>query len=162
MRSKRSYNYTLISLALTGLGMAGLPARAQSAADALNIDNLALTDNTVALTVTASQGDGSSCTLSKLKGGSIAVSLACQSADGKISVKSGALRAAGSAVQTTPFGFGDVLCLLGINPTGSPVTMGSLGSIPASGVAWSCSTNIRANGAVTGQTVPVNGSVVWP
>jgi hypothetical protein len=157
-----AYFYVRVAVLIAGLSLVTFSSRAQTVADSLNTDALALTDNTVALTVTASSGDGSSCTLTKLKGGAIAVSLACQTADGKIAVKSGTLRATGPAVLTMPFGFADVLCFLAINPTAAPVTVGSLGSIPASGVGWSCSTNIRTSGSVTGQTVPVNGSVVWP
>jgi uncharacterized Zn-binding protein involved in type VI secretion len=139
-----------------------LHCHAQTVADVQNEIASSKTNNTVALTVTASQGDGTVCTLKKQSGSSIVASLSCVSGDGKTVLNSGTLRSTGATTQFLPFGFGDVLCLLGINSTATAATMGSLGTIPVNGLGWSCSTNIASGGVITGQTAPVNGSVVWP
>ena len=138
-------------------------AAAQTVSDVQNEASLARTNNTVALTVTATQGDGSACKVVKQAGASIVATLSCTSGDGKTVINSGTLRAgASSTPQVSMLMLGDVLCLLAINPTPAAVTLGSLGTVPINGLAWSCSTNIETAGVVTGQTAPVNGSVVWP
>ncbi len=136
---------------------------AQDVTTVATAEQLALTTNTVAVTITATQGDGTVCTLSKSAGNAIGLTLRCVTAQaaGPGFTYTSTLRGSGAAIAL-PFGLGDVLCLVGINPTGAPVTLGSLGPIPATGAAWSCTSNIRTAGTVTGQTAPTAGSVSWP
>ena len=112
-------------------------------------------------TITASLGDGTSCTISKGNTAAILASFGCVSGDA-LTFISPAVVIGGGASRSIYAGLGDVICLLGTNPTSAALTMGSLGIIPAGGLAWSCSTNIRTLDVVTGQTVPVAGSVTWP
>lgn len=112
------------------------------------------------LTITASQGDGTICTIKKVSGSSVNAILACSNS--QITYNQLTLRAAGTNANSTIWGLGDVLCILGINPTNTAITMGSLGSISINSVGWSCSTNIRTSSIVTGQTSIVSGSVSWP
>lgn len=136
-------------------------ATGQDANAIQNAVQRALTPNSAIVTVTASQGDGSSIVLAKSPGGSIDFTATLTNA-----------QAGTSRVQpirgntTAPVNYllvaGDALCLLVANGTTAAVSMGSLGSVPANSLAWSCSTNIRTNGQVTGQTAIVNGSVSWP
>ena len=130
--------------------------------DVMNTSAAAYTNSTVAVSVTATQGDGTACALHKVTNGQIFLSMSCTSADGKTTVSGAAFRSNSTAVQTFPWGLGDVLCLVAANPTATAATVGSLGAVPANAVAWSCSTNIRTGGAITGQTTPTSGSVTWP
>lgn len=140
-----------------------LPALfAQGVNDVQNAKQAAFSTSTIALTVTASQGDGTVCTLNKVANGQIYAILACSSSDGKTALTSTNLRSNSTSTYGFTWGLGDVLCLIGVNPTATASTMGSLGPVPANGIAWSCSTNIRVGGAVTGQTAPTSGSVTWP
>ena len=134
---------------------------AQSIADVLSLIDSAKTTQTLVLTVTASQGDGTVCTLTKFAGAKPYVGLKCVPGD-KVSQITQSNLVLETTVQTLPWGYGDVLCLLAANPTAAAVTLGSLGSIPAASLAWQCSTNIETGGIVTGQTVPVAGTVSWP
>src|SRR5512143_1441081 len=102
-----------------------LPAlHSQTVNDALTATKNALTNSTVAVTVTASQGDGGSCTITKVAGGQINFSYLCASADGKTTLRSGAVQSNAAAASSQGMLFGDVLCLLVLNPTSAPVTMG--------------------------------------
>jgi hypothetical protein len=134
----------------------------QDIRDVLNIQSLAATTNTLAVSVTATQGDGTVCKLTKVSVASIALLISCASSDGKITLGTATVRATGTSTPILPVGQGDVVCLVVVNPTTAAVPFGSLGSVPANSVAWTCSTNIRTAGAISGQTVPVNGSVSWP
>ena len=132
---------------------------AQDVTDVASILLLARTTTTTVLTITASQGDGSTCTMSKVTGNSINVMLACNTSDSKTQVTSVQVRSSSTTAQWMPFGFGSVLCILGLNPTTGPVSAGTFVSIPANSLAWRCTTNISATGM---QTTPVSGSVSWP
>lgn len=112
-------------------------------------------------TIQATLGDGTLCTISQGSGSIIIAEFGCVSGDGQTQL-SPVLLIAGGKVQGIFQGFDDVLCLLGTNPTMGAVAIGSLGSVPAMTLAWSCSTNIRMLGAVSGQTTPVAGSAAWP
>jgi hypothetical protein len=124
----------------------------------MNAHNAAITNSTLALTVTAAQGDGTICTLTKMSGGSINAGLKCVSADGKSSLASTILQSKGSKFFALEWGMGDIMCLIGVNPTSSAAVMGSLASVPANTVTWSCTTNITGGG----NTAPTAGSVSWP
>jgi len=137
-------------------------AFAQSVTDVQSLQAQALTASTVVLTVTASQGDGTVCTLTKSSGGSISAVLACKTPDGKTTFSGATLRSSSAASYGFSWGFSDVLCLIGVNPTTTAVPMGSLGTAPVNGIAWSCSTNIRSAGTIIGQTAPTSGTVAWP
>jgi len=142
------------------LFLAALPfaGYAQSVTDMSNSVALASTDSIVAVTITASQGDGGSCTITKLKSGTIAWTYSCADATAKTTARSAVIRSNATAPVVMPLGQGDVLCLIAMNPTAAPVTLGSLGSVPAKGIGWSCTTNITGGG----QTAPSNGSITWP
>jgi hypothetical protein len=127
-----------------------------------NVINQIFHPPAVVLTVTASQGDGTVCTLAKIGGSVINAYLNCTTAT-TASLKASTLQASGTVMQSTVWGLGDVLCILAANPSATAIAaQGSLGAIPAVSVGWSCSTNIRTAGAITGQTAIVNGSVSWP
>ena len=145
-------------LTLVLLAAAALPAQSFTVIDVMNSIQLATGTVTNSLTITATSGDGTVCKLNKIAGASIGFNTSCVSVDGKTSDNSRVLRSAGgTALLFMPFGFGDVLCLLQINPTA-----GVLSNIPANGVGYSCSTNIRTAGTITGQSAIVTGQVVWP
>jgi hypothetical protein len=136
-------------------------AHAQDVTGLQDYINLLLHPPANVLTITASQGDGTSCTASKSAGSSIYLSLACASPGG--SIKSAVLKASGSATSSFVWGLGDVACLFLLNPSATPIAAsGSWTAITAVGVGWQCSTNIRTAGAVSGQTALVTGAVSWP
>ena len=130
----------------------------QNVADVAASITYARTSSTIVATITATLGDGTICQIIKLNLPKINARLQCTSADGKSVYGSAPLTSTSTATWVLPFGYGDVTCLLGVNPTASPVTMGGLGSIPSNGIGWSCTTNISGSG----QTPLVNGSVTWP
>lgn len=112
----------------------------------------------IVATVTATSGDGTVCRIVKIAGQKINARLFCTSRDGRSITGSAPLTSTSDATQVNVFGAGDVLCLIAVNPTANAAPMGSLGSVPANGLAWSCTTNTSAGQ----QTPPVNGSVAWP
>jgi hypothetical protein len=129
--------------------------------DILSTINAAKAQQSVVLTIAATQGDGTKCTITKFAGIKPYIGLACFPGDGASQLSQANLTL-GPALQTMFWGYGDVGCLLAINPTAAPVTVGSLGSVAAVSLAWSCSTNISTAGVPTGQTAIVAGSVAWP
>lgn len=131
----------------------------QNIADVANILTAARQGQSVALTITASQGDGTTCTIKKLSGGKINAVLSCTSGDATVTASAGIVRVGGATVQFFPFGFGDVICYIVLNPTTAAVTLGSYGPIPSNGLGWTCTTNIQPAGT---QTPIVAGSVSWP
>jgi hypothetical protein len=112
----------------------------------------------VVLTIVANQGDGTICTATKIFGSTINLSLTCTNPAGSASAS---LKATGSSVTSMQWGFGDVSCLLLVNPTAQPITQGSFAAIPPAAVGWQCSTNIRAGGVVSGQAPIVIGTGYW-
>lgn len=135
---------------------------AQDVTAVLNGEQLALTQTSVILTVTATGGDGSVCTLVKIPSNTISATLKCQTADGKTTTGQQPLRSTSASPVFMPWGFGDIFCMIVVNPTAAAVTEGSLGSIPANSVGWSCTSFTRLNGTISGNTAPSNGSVSWP
>lgn len=114
-------------------------------------------------TLTASAGDGTACTLSKVPGIVPTVTVSCTPGNGgplatlNLTEKSGT---SGSAL----FAVGDVSCTVGMNATSAAVTVGSLGSLSSSSAAYACSVNDRSSptGAIQGQTVVPVQTMVWP
>lgn len=140
--------------------LAGLAA-AQDANVIQTAIQRALTPNTAVLTVTASQGDGSSIVLTKSPGNNIDFTARLTNA-GTSTATMQPIRGTSTAPISYLLDAGDALCLLVVNGTSAAVAMGSVGNVAANSLAWSCSTNIRNTGQVTGQTALVSGSVSWP
>ena len=141
---------------LVGLLMVGWVV-GQTTTDVMVAVKNAVTPSSVALTISASQGDGGTCVITKLNGGQITFSYTCNSSDGKTTMRSGVIQSSGTVVSSNVIAFGDILCVLVLNPTASVVTLGSVGPAASKGIAWSCSTNI----GIGGQTPIVNGGVSW-
>jgi hypothetical protein len=78
----------------------------------------------------------------------------CVSADGKQMARTLQIQSASASSGSITVGQGGVLCLVGINPTASSVSFGSVGSAPASGIAWSCTPG-------DGVTIKT-GTIAWP
>ena len=135
-------------------------ARAQDVTAVLNALQLVKTATAAVFSVTASQGDGTTCTANKLAGATVQLAVQCSNAGAADTLR--VVRASGMAATAELVSLGDVACFILLNPTTAAVTMGSLGPAPAGGAAWSCSTNIRTSGSVSGQTALVAGSVSWP
>lgn len=129
--------------------------------DVLYLVDSARTPQSQAVTITASQGDGTKATITKFGGSKISFGLKITAGDGVTQVTQQNI-AGSAAPQSMVWGYGDVLCLLAWNPTTAAVTMGSIGSVGANSLAWACSTNVSTAGVVSGQTAPVTGSVAWP
>jgi hypothetical protein len=129
---------------------------AQDATTMLGLLNLIRHPPTQFLTLTASQGDGSTITLSKFAGPTVSVSMVATGMSE--TTISGAAMGNGYVISV-----GDAMCLLLSNTTAAAIpAQGSWPAIPVSSVAWQCSTNIRTSGQVTGQTPLVVGVVSWP
>jgi hypothetical protein len=149
----------LLSLAIPLLTY---PACGQTMTDVQSMLNAVKSTTTVLATITAQFGDGTVCTITKFAGSVPHVGLKCVPGDAK-SLLTQANLTLGSTLQTLPFGYGDVLCLVAVNPTGTAITLGSMGTVPAVGMAWQCSSNIEsATTGVTGQTSLVSGTATWP
>jgi hypothetical protein len=146
---------------LLGIMLAASSYAQSGITDILSMIDATKAAQSIALTITASQGDNTKCTITKFAGSKPYVGLKCIPGDG-ISQLSQANMTLGTTVQTLFWGYGDVACLLALNPTAAAVTIGSLGSVSAVSLAWSCSTNIDTAGVPTGQTAIVAGSVAWP
>jgi hypothetical protein len=99
--------------------------------------------------------DGSVCGLYKDSGNSVYASYSCATYD-HMQNAYGVIWAAQThnSPGNTVFGIGPLICLVGINTTQVPQTMGSLGTVPAQGIAWSCTPG-------DGKTI-VAGTAVWP
>ena len=109
--------------------------------------------NTLLMSITGTNGNV--CTMYKSSGNNIYASYSCLSKDQKQSL-SGVIYAdrTRNAPGSTVWGMGPVLCLVGINTTERPLAMGSLGMVPAGGIAWSCTPGERK--------ATVAGTAVWP
>lgn len=132
----------------------------QDAGEVQRAVNHALATTAAPITITASQGDGTSLIFTKRASITINFGYQVKNAAGQV--------LDGGSVDVAPTGqsmvitYGDVTCLVYVNPGTAAVTVGSLGSVPASSLAYACSTNIRSSGAVTGQTAIVSGTIAWP
>jgi hypothetical protein len=109
--------------------------------------------NTLLMSITGTNGNV--CTMYKTSGTNIYASYSCLSKDQKQSV-TGVISAdhTRNVLGFTIWGMGPVLCLVGINTTKTPLPMGSLGKVPAEGIAWSCTPG-------DGKRI-VAGTAVWP
>lgn len=159
-----NHNHLMKSFILCLAFAVAIPAQTVTAL--ANAQQLLLLTQTPGATITASQGDGTACTITKLAGSAIIFIQACTNAVATASLPP-IVRASGTTAATTEIlSAGDVMCMLLINPTTAAITMGTLGPAPANGIAWTCTTNIRSSQAsgssVTGQTTPVTGSLTWP
>src|ERR1035437_7763844 len=125
---------------LVGLLVVGWAA-GQTTTDVMVTVKNAVTPSSIALTISASQGDGGTCVITKLNGGQITFSFTCNSSDSKTTLRSGVIQSSGTVVSTNTIVFGDVGCILVLNPTTVAVTLGSVGPAASKGIAWSCTTN---------------------
>jgi hypothetical protein len=131
----------------------------------MNDANLLIHPPALVLNVTAAQGDGTTCTAFKSAGAAIYLSLSCNNTvPGSLgSLKTATLLSTGNTPTSSLWNLGDVMCLFLINPTATAIpAQGSWTAIPAVSVGWQCSTNIRTNGSISGQTAVVAGAVSWP
>jgi hypothetical protein len=134
-----------------------IAAKAQDATTLLNWLNMIRNPPATVLTVTASSGDGTVLTASKVAGSTINLFLNASNAAG--SLKSGILAANGSAAQQTVFMYGNALCVFLANPTATAIAAaGSFPAVPATSVGWQCSTQMTSGGS----TPVVTGTVSWP
>ncbi len=122
---------------------------------------------TVVLTVTASQGDGSACTGIKNPGSNVNFTFNCvEPVQGKPSM-SHHFYEGGSAVvhvaHAETIEFGDVICAFGVNPANYATGFGSLTPTPtpAFSLSYACAVQIRTAGVVTGNTPGPMGVVTW-
>jgi hypothetical protein len=107
---------------------------------------------TVLATVNGS--DGSICTLDKSSTINIRATYSCTTADQRQSL-SGVIAASNlhNATGSVVFAMNTITCLVGLNATAAAVSMGSLGTVPPHGIAWSCT----GDGSTT-----IAGTAVWP
>jgi len=102
-----------------------------------------------AFVLTDTLGDGSTCTINKVSGGTINYLINCSGATG--SFKGGTQVGSSS----TNFIFGNIICLTIANATASPIPANATWpNIPVNSVAFQC--------AVTGTTTPIVNVVSWP
>ena len=127
---------------------AGLSA--QSVITVQSVANAAAAVTT--LEATLNGVDGSVCKLAKIASTTVYLYISCTNA--KVTQTTVLQVPSATTTFAYPLGFGAVLCLLGVNPTAAAVPMGSIGSAPASGIAWSCTVG-------DGQTLS-SGSATWP
>ena len=98
--------------------------------------------------------DGTKCYLVKQPSSTIYAGFACFSSDNLVTTKTVQIQSTGTVSNIEVLGQGQVLCMMGINPTTVIVSFGSVGNAPAKGIAWSC-----ANG--DGSTI-LTGTALWP
>ena len=127
-----------------------VPASAQSILDLLNLQHVITSNWVLEQTITGT--DGTVCKIIKVPNASIYAWFSCT--NGTNLLKSAQITSTGTVIQNNSFIVGQVACLIAANPTAAAITEGSLGPVPASGIAWSC-----ADG--DGSTV-TTGSVAWP
>jgi hypothetical protein len=103
---------------------------------------------TLLFAVTATQGDGTVCAAAKVGGATPVLVVRCTPGDGEASLSASVWKApTATTPQSFPVGYGDVFCLVSLQPPNS--------------LAWRCSTNTYVNGKVTGQT-GTTGTAQWP
>jgi hypothetical protein len=127
-----------------------IPASAQSILDLLNLQHVITSNWTLEQTITGT--DGNVCSIIKVPNATIYAWFSCVNSTNLL--KSAQIVATGTAIQNNSFIVGQVACLIAANPTAAAATEGSLGSVPASGIAWNC-----ADG--DGSTI-VKGTATWP
>ena len=121
----------------------------------LPIATLAANASTTLVTVTGSEG--TVCKLNKQPGATILAVWSCSSGDSKHVVKTAQIQNAstvlGLDVLSSGQGPGGPMCLVPSNPTSSAIAAGSVGTVPAKGIGWSCTGD--------GTTI-ASGTAVWP
>lgn len=119
-----------------------------------------------AFQVTASEGDGSTCTATAYESPNVNMIVSCQDpVRGLPSATYRSYTAGGLQPRQANgqgFTFGDISCIFGVNPTATAVNFGPLGLIPPTSLAYSCSTIIRTAGVVTGDVAGPSGVMSWP
>ena len=113
-------------------------------------------------TLIATGGDGTSCTAVKVPGTLPAVTASCSTGGGGITWGPAQIAVAAGKSGASAFSVGDITCMLGMNATAAPVTLGSLGSVGVNTAILACSVNIRTNGAVTSNQAVPNQTITWP
>lgn len=126
-------------------------AHAQNVTDVFGIAVLARNTPTVLATLTGS--DGAACKLVKQPSATIYATWQCTSADGNAIGKTYQITATGTNSHFLPVGLDTILCLIGINPTATANSFGTVGSAPANGIAWSCTGDAKTS---------QNGTALWP
>jgi hypothetical protein len=141
----------LIAFALLALSIGG--ASAQSILDLLNLQHVITSNWVLEQTITGT--DGTACQIIKVPNSTIYAWFSC--VNGTTLLKSAQIMATGTAAQSNAFIAGQVACVIAANPTAAAVTEGSLGSVPAGGIAWQC-----ANGDGKTLIPSIPGTVTWP
>lgn len=101
-------------------------------------------------TITANQGNGETCTLSK------------DSTPGELSISCSSGKPGN--YESGFIQLGDVSCLLAVNPTGNPVYTG-IGQVPAHTITTDCTSVTRFGGVgapQTGTTPDIHTTTAWP
>jgi hypothetical protein len=125
---------------------------AQTVLDVTSILQLAGKTPTLLQTITGT--DGNVCTLTKEPGPNIWMLWGCNGSTSGVQTRTAQITSTGTtAASSIFFNQGIAACLIGLNPTAAAVTMGSLGSVPAKGAAWSCTPDMA--------TI-LTGTVTWP
>jgi hypothetical protein len=115
--------------------------------------------------VTASQGDGSTCTAIQNNGTNVNLTINCVSVyQGKPSgsyhiYEGGNVQVKVPIIHTVQLG--DVLCMFGDNATNYTVNLVGFPSTPAHSLAYNCVVNVRTSGTVTGNVPGPSGVVTW-
>ncbi len=136
----------LLSLAL----VLPIVATAQTVADVQTVAAMATANNTPIQTITGT--DGTVCNLTKVAGKTIYAAFGCSLAGQ--TMKPIPIQSTSSVSGYVQVGQGSVLCLIGINPTATGVSFGSVGTAPPVGIAWACIPG--PSGTI------VSGSIIWP
>jgi len=113
-------------------------------------------------TLTATGGDGTSCTVAKIAGSTPALTVSCVTGGAAVSFGPGTLSVGAGKSGSSTFAVGDIACSIGLNATAAAVAMGSLGSVAVNEAALLCSVNIRTNGSVTSQQAVPLQTISWP
>ena len=140
---------------LTATLLLASAACAQNVTDVYAIATLAANASTTLVTVTGREG--TVCKLNKQPGATILAVWSCSSGDSKHVVKTAQIQNAstvlGLDVLSSGQGPGGPMCLVPSNPTSSAIAAGSVGTVPAKGIGWSCTGD--------GTTI-ASGTAVWP
>lgn len=137
---------------------------AQDITSVLAAINLIRNPPAIVLTITASQGDGSVLTVSKVPGSVINLMFTETSAAGA-SKNENFVPVQGAAAAVVPkiIFQGDVACFFIANATATALPVqGSFPAIPVQAVGYQCSTAIRTLGSISGYTAVQSGIISFP
>ena len=115
-------------------------------------------------TLTASGGDGTACTLSKVAGTLPAIAVSCAPGNNGPAATLTVTQKAGAASGTT-FQVGDITCQILMNAGATSAVIGGSITVPPSAASFACSVNLRSSGptgAVTAQTTVPTQTITWP